>query len=530
MNIKQSIFALLVFIGVSFSAHSAEEYNLPNVIPPRVVQNFDLTAELGCFQMTDYWPTHSFRYQSLWQNYTELGYIWFIGNRYNSSDCSGSPENGSWYMTVKRVYCGAGENPDGTCKNSCQVFADDGRVINRTWEPYIYGMDVTGSRYGSAETLYCELRRINSTVCTVGDFGITPADSCTSDFVFTGALSTSDSEFFGGTPPGTCSPGVATYPACLGAIDPTNPIDTPSQDFDRDTATPSDPSAPSFSKPEPDEVTPTETTDTAVLEAITNLNRDSNLGFEALSTDLNDGFTQVNDTLADLVLSNDAIGQTAVDQLNQDYQIYLNTKDLILHQTNTIAEGADAVVSGLHGQTSALSNQLASSTNTMTDNLENLGDRIVDKLDAVSLTDGVCNPNEDPLNCEGVNGLDSDLATRIHNELNDSVAAQFDAIESDMLYNADEYTNDYYFNDALQPVKNVVRRLEFVYPYSIKDCTSFTMPSPFGDVDFGCEFSYQFKTVASFLLYVYTLWSLVDILLNGVTPVPGTVPHRSRGI
>lgn len=145
--------------------------------------------------------------------------------------------------------------------------------------------------------------------------------------------------------------------------DPTDPIDSPSGDFGGGTTPPSNPNTTEFDKPEPDEVTPNDTTDTALMEAVRNLNRDNNQALMGLNDDLNVGLDKLDGQLVKLNDTNKEIGDKLVEQTKQDKAFYEANKKLALQQTGAISKVGSDIVGALNGQTQAL-----------TDALDNLGE------------------------------------------------------------------------------------------------------------------------------------------------------------
>ncbi len=318
------------------------------------------------------------------------------------------------------------------------------------------------------------------------------------------------------TQPNECVMGYPNWPDCLGDLDPTDPLPDPDSNFDSGTAEPITPDNPSFDKTEPDAVTPTDTTDTAVLEAVQNLNRDTNQGFKALNADMNQGFNDVNNQLNRLNQTNNAIGQSIVDQMNQDYRAHLAQKGLLLQQTGAINNGMSSIVKSIGEQ-----------TGTLNDSLTGIGKKL-DELNLNIKDSAPCDPNEDPLSCEGEHGLGEPTVGTINTQINHAVEGMFEESEAGMIGAVRGYVDDAGVSSIQTHIDGAIGLAMGALP-NISDCTSFSMPTPFGDsIDFGCEFSVKFKAVASFLMYIYTAWTLIDILLTGVTPAAGTVPYMSR--
>lgn len=160
--------------------------------------------------------------------------------------------------------------------------------------------------------------------------------------------------------------------------DPTSPLSPPSGGFNPNNPDPINPTPPEFNKPEPDDVTPTDTTDTAVLEALRNLNRDNNQAFNSLNTDINTGFASTLDALNQSNSNLNAIGKSIVEQTNQDYMIHQANKLLQQQTTSEITKGASATVGAINSQTETLSNGLGD----ISDQLGEINDGLTGSVDS----------------------------------------------------------------------------------------------------------------------------------------------------
>lgn len=315
--------------------------------------------------------------------------------------------------------------------------------------------------------------------------------------------------------PNACVMGLPNWPACLGDLDPTEPPAPPDSSFDSGSPDSITPNNPSFDKTEPDSVAPTDSTDKAVLTAVQNLNRDSNQGFTALNTDLNQGFNDVNNQLNKLNQTNNAVGQQVADQMNQDYQLHLAEKQLSLQQTGAINNAA-----------SNIGNLISNQTGTLDGSISGLGSKLDEINENLSKLDN-CDPETDPYSCEGKHGLDGAITSDIMVQVADVGGAGLDSVEGEVIAAVKGYVNDSGTKGIESHIDSAIGLAMSALP-NVSDCTPFKMPTPLGEVVFDCEFSVRFKVVASFLMYIYTAWTLIDILLTGVTPVSGTVPYMSR--
>lgn len=156
----------------------------------------------------------------------------------------------------------------------------------------------------------------------------------------------------------SCVVGGANWPECLSDLDPSKPIAPPTGGFNPDAPDTSNPKPPSFDKPEPDEVIPEESTDTAVLEAIQNMNRDNNASATALNKDLNDGIADLTTELDGINKTTHAVGETIDSQIKQDYEIYLAQKALSLSQIGAINNIGSDITSAIDGSSKDIVNAI----------------------------------------------------------------------------------------------------------------------------------------------------------------------------
>ncbi|CAH8189057.1 conserved exported hypothetical protein [Vibrio aestuarianus] len=312
------------------------------------------------------------------------------------------------------------------------------------------------------------------------------------------------------TQPNVCAPGLPNWPACVPDLDPTDPIDPPSGGFNPTPPPTSSPDAP-WEKPEPDPVDPVDSTDTAVLAAITNLNRDNNEALSKINQDFNKGLNDVNNNLGSLGSSVDELGRLASDQLNRDYEYFLANKELSLQQTGATMTTGNNITSAIGNQT----NQMNSGFGSVNDSIDDLGTLLSGKLDDLK----PCDPLTDPKSCEGNHGLTSSTISQLSSETASLVDSNYDSAVDSFNTTLQTLINEPITGDAESSILSTIDKLFGALPSS-GDCQSFSLPSPIGSsrIEFGCEFSNQFKALMSFLMYVYTIWVLTDILLSGITP------------
>ncbi|HAS3625826.1 TPA: hypothetical protein I6193_001991 [Vibrio cholerae] len=326
-----------------------------------------------------------------------------------------------------------------------------------------------------------------------------------------------------------CVIGRPTWPDCLDKPhqpnDPTNPL-PPVGGFNPSPVNPSTPS-PDVEKPDVEEPDKTETSDTGVINAIKNLNDDLNKSNTDIHNDMNKNFTTMNDALRQLNSTNTAIGQSIVEQMKQDAQIYENNKKLqqqiaanninaINSQTKSLLEGNKAITGSITGNT----DRLVAAVNASGDGVVSAIDGLADKLKP-------CDPNIDPFNCEGENGLTPSSVESILKQTSAVVTtSQVDA-EEGFLTTLKETIDSNLLEDTQSYLDDMKSDLIGALPNS-SQCDVDVLKTPYGDFSIGCEYSARLKSILAFVFYIYTLYTLAEILFTGVTPAAGTVPYMSR--
>lgn len=114
-----------------------------------------------------------------------------------------------------------------------------------------------------------------------------------------------------------CYFGQPSYPDCLG--NNSDDIQGPDSGYDPNSPDPINPES-GYDKSEPDPVTPNETTDTGVLQAVQNMNRDLNNANTQLNSDMNTGFAALQNAANQTNANLDALGQILENSVGQDAQ------------------------------------------------------------------------------------------------------------------------------------------------------------------------------------------------------------------
>lgn len=335
-------------------------------------------------------------------------------------------------------------------------------------------------------------------------------------------------------------------------IDPTDPVD-PTEPSQPGTPPPSE-SKPVDPAPPVEDVPGNETSDIGVINAIKNQNEDFNNLLTSLNQDNNENFAEINTELQTLNAVATATNENIASQLAQDYEIYLAQKQQSETQANALLSAINTIGENDYSYFSSLGNTVSTSSQqnaqAITDGLDSLGSSNQQGFDAInqSISDGSqstvdaitqlgeqlegivpCDPNSDDRSCEGQHGLTTDQIQTAFSQLDESNDSVLDTIEQ-VAVSAAQDAVDNPMTGETEVVINDSIDLFFDALVDPGDCVPFAMPSPFGgSVTIPCDFSETFKSVFSFLLYLYTLLTLIDILLNGVTPNSTSNIRTSRG-
>lgn len=349
MSIKKNFAILFILFGVSFSAFS-ETYQLTNT--PFSGATFSTKSELASI-LTGCWNISGNAHYKL-LSVTSVGYPYSTvqTEKYLDSNCN-SLYSSDFSASVSTVL--VQEEPE-----PCPL----GYVRN---EVGLCVIDPDDDFCGSSEFTELLAQQSNSCAASNPDYFTSINSSCT------------DRENYSFT----CVLGIEK------PKDPTSPLNPPSGSFNPDNPTPSNPTPPEFDKPEPDDVTPTDTTDTAVLEALRNLNRDNNQAFNSLNTDINNGLASTLNALNQSNSNLNAIGQSIVEQTNQDYMIHQANKLLQQQTTSEITKGASATVGAINSQTETLSNGLGD----ISDQLGEINDALTGSVESDACSTFNCTGN-----------------------------------------------------------------------------------------------------------------------------------------
>lgn len=298
-----------------------------------------------------------------------------------------------------------------------------------------------------------------------------------------------------------CDINSAGWPQCLPwydndpTPDPIDPIPAPSPD----------PITPSVPSP----VTPPTGNDagsnTDLINSISNLNEDNNQNFADMRTDLSG-------VLSKSQVSNDLL----LDQIQNDIDIYNNQKAETQDLKNSMVKAISAIPDRDHTDEASINRAIGIA-----------GDKTVDAVDKTTeainqLSEKLpeqCVPTSDNNYCENPHGLTEGTISDMFGQINGQMDKQIVAADSTIMSAVSDVI-------AQPPVEEST-----VEPFLDKGISLLTrhdncVPLDFFGHELSCEFSDRFKQIFGFLLYIWTLWTLTDILLTGITP--NATPYLRR--
>jgi hypothetical protein len=342
--------------------------------------------------------------------------------------------------------------------------------------------------------------------------------------------------------PDKCTPDSLDYPACLNPDpepDPDPPECVPSQDnnwcdnppckigfagwpecepwYNKDPTTPLDPLEP----PTPDPIDPVPPrpvdpvnpqpplqpgdafNDSRVIGAIQNLNKDMNFGF----SDIN-GALQLQTN----VLSN--TNELVYQGLLQDLKIHDNQIANDNKNTGNIMGGLGGIGESINGLGDAIGNI---PTPVPYDDYKVVAE--LEMLNARAALECVPAPENDY--CENPHGLNEAYISTMFGQLNDKLDLELSAADSSLLGAATDLITK-------PPVDESTVKPFLDLSTSILTGNDKCVAIDWFGYELGCEFSDKFKQIFGFLLYMWTLKVLMDILLEDITPNQKSYSHRRR--
>lgn len=269
----------------------------------------------------------------------------------------------------------------------------------------------------------------------------------------------------------------------------------------------------------------------------------------AIGSELRSDFGNVERAIRDGISSANSNSDRTIDAINSAQSNLNSTLSDIkssIQDGNTADNGSSSIIDSVNSASSNISNSINQSSSDISSSIYNGSGDIVDSVNGLnnsvlsgngiisSQLSGIssklddlkaCDPDLDPQSCQGEHGLDGSFISTI-----------IDAIQG---------TFDQERDDAIDTVKGEIEELKttssFAETLSKSELTSIwsyflnIWPSPSACIPlrFGggsqvwsftitCEFSDKFKSIFGFLISIYTILQLVDILFTGIRPITKT--------
>ncbi|MGL1202175.1 chemotaxis protein [Vibrio parahaemolyticus] len=533
MSIKQSIASLVILLSVSFSASAYVVVDRASTKDPYFFTGIqglgaNSTAELkqnildmGCFSTKHAnGPVDAFS---------------FSGDRMNYRYCNtGAQSNATLYFKV--ISCGVGEewNPDtGKCEEPpSPPFCSRPDTISQMNQ-----FESSCLADGGSPTIICndqvsppDLRmscdvpapKPDPDECTP-DSSDWPAckdpepEECTPDSPDWdpryGMCCRPENNWCDTPKPESCVIGAPNWPACATDTD----IDPPTGG---DLGDPDKPSGGGTGNPDPEKPEPDVDNTSDTLAAIKSMNSDLNAQLTGINNDMNKNQAETKSALDALKASVDLNTDTVVDNANHVANAIQGQSDML----SDIGNNTNRLLTSANNQLSNGFGQLSSDLGDLQQTNQQGFDELSDKLDDLK----PCVPTPENRFCESPHGLDSNFVGDALTQADSIVSGALGSYESTVVGAA---------NDLLE--KNITAESE-AHITAVSDSFLNLLPQPSecmrlslptlngGNVSISCEFSHKLKMILSILIYIYTIKTLVEILLTEVTPVPSNKPGSGR--
>ncbi len=290
-----------------------------------------------------------------------------------------------------------------------------------------------------------------------------------------------------------CDINSAGWPQCLPwydndpTPDPIEPIPAPSPD----------PITPSVPAPVTSPTGNDAGSNTDLINSITNLNEDNNQNFADMRTDLSG-------VLSKSQVSNDLL----LDQIQNDIDIYNNQKAETQDLKNSMVKAISAIPDRDHTDEASINRAIGIA-----------GDKTVDAVDKTTeainqLSEKLpeqCVPTPENNYCENPHGLNQDVISDMFGQINNEMDKQLVSADSTILNAVSDTIGQ-------PPVDKGTVEPFLDLGVSVLTSHDKCVPLDFYSYEVSCDFSNRFKEIFGFLLYMWTVFTLTDILLTGITP------------
>ncbi|HCG6466435.1 chemotaxis protein [Vibrio alginolyticus] len=313
--------------------------------------------------------------------------------------------------------------------------------------------------------------------------------------------------------PESCVIGAPNWPACATDTD----IDPPTGG---DLGDPDKPIGGGTGNPDPEKPEPDVDNTSDTLAAIKSMNSDLNAQLTGINNDMNKNQAETKSALDALKASVDLNTDTVVDNANHVANAIQGQSDML----SDIGNNTNRLLTSANNQLSNGFGQLSSDLGDLQQTNQQGFDELSDKLDDLK----PCVPTPENRFCESPHGLDSNFVGDALTQADSIVSGALGSYESTVVGAA---------NDLLE--KNITAESE-AHITAVSDSFLNLLPQPSecmrlslptlngGNVSISCEFSHKLKMILSILIYIYTIKTLVEILLTEVTPVPSNKPGSGR--
>lgn len=209
-----------------------------------------------------------------------------------------------------------------------------------------------------------------------------------------------------------------------------------------------------------------------------------------------------------------------------------------IQEGNSADNGSSSIVDSVNNASSHISDSINQSSSDISSSIDNGSGDIVDSVNglnnSISSGNGIissqlagisskldnlkqCDPNLDPQSCEGEHGLSSGFITNVLNTLqnlfNDENDKALDSVKGEVTSIQDTSPlNSSVLNGLFDSILNIIPQPQACIPIVFGD------PSKPYSFTISCEFSDKFKSIFGFLIAIYTIQSLIAIVLSTASP------------
>ncbi|MUJ19507.1 hypothetical protein [Aliivibrio fischeri] len=321
--------------------------------------------------------------------------------------------------------------------------------------------------------------------------------------------------------PDKCVIGSPSWPQCEPWYDddptsPVDPLDPPKPDpVDPVPPRPVDPVG-----PQPPTQPGEAYNDSRVVEAIQNLNKDMNFGFSDINGALQlqtNVLSSTNELVYQGLLQDLKIHDNQIANDNKNTANIMGGLGAIGESINGLGNGIGGIGDSIDGLGEAIGNMpkpVPYDDSKVIDQLQGINDKLENQPEP-------CIPSEENGFCEGPNGLTAEYIAEMFGQLNDRMDSELSAADTSILGAAQDLATK-------PPVDKSTVEPFLDLGISLLTSSDQCVPIEWFDYELSCEFSDKFKSIFGFILFVWTLKTVMDILLEDITPNQKSYGHRRR--